>query len=292
MNRRNTLKTLLASLGLGTLSLHPAHAEDRLPVMASFSILGDLVQVVGGDHVQVSTLVDVDQDAHTFEPTPKDARRLLAAKVLVTNGFGLDHWIDKLSRSAGYKGPRVVASQGVKQQGHDPHAWQNPENVMRYVRNIATGLAQADPAHASIYSANAEAYVDTLRQLDQWAKEQLAAVPAEKRKVITSHDAFGYFATHYGVKFLAPQGMDTSSEPSAKQMGQLIRQIKQEHIRALFIENMNSPKLIEQLSREAGATQGPALYSDALSAADGPANTYLKMMRHNVKELVTGMLLN
>lgn len=295
MNRRNTLKTLLGTISIPlsqSLVFSIAHAAERIPVLASFSILGDLVQVVGGDHVQVSVLVDADQDAHTFEPTPKDARRLLASQLLVTNGLGLDHWISKLSRSAGYKGTTVVASTGVKQQGGDPHAWQNPENVMLYVRNIASALMQADPANAATYRTNAERYLDELKQLDQWAKDQLATVPTDKRKVITSHDAFGYFATHFGVRFLAPQGMSTTSEPSAKQMGQLIRQIKQEHIRALFIENMSSPKLIEQLSRETGAKQGPALYSDALSQADGPANTYLKMMRHNVTELVAGMQLN
>lgn len=291
MNRRKAL-LWAASLPLASSLAFNVHAADRIPVMASFSILADLVQLVGGERVQVSTLVEAEQDAHTFEPTPQDARRLLASQLLVTNGFGLDHWIDKLQRAAGYKGKSVVASAGVKQQGRDPHAWQNPDNVVVYVRNIAAALAQLDAANASIYRANAEAYVDELHKLDAWAKDQLNAVPKDKRKVITSHDAFGYFATHYNVRFLAPQGMSTTDEPSAKQMGQLIRQIKQEHIRALFIENMTSPKLIEQLSREAGATVGPALYSDALSKADGPANTYLKMMRHNVTELVKGMQLN
>ena len=174
----------------------------------------------------------------------------------------------------------------------DPHAWQNPHNVILYVRNIATGLAKVDAAGAATYQANAEAYVKELLALDAWAKEQMATIPADKRKVITSHDAFGYFAAQYGVKFLAPQGVNTESEPSAKQVAQLIKQIQREKIRAVFVENMSNPKLIAQLSKDAGAALGASLYADALSKADQPGATYLQMMRHNVTQLVEGMRRN
>ena len=181
------------------------------------------------------------------------------------------------------------------EHGHaesDPHAWQNPNNVVLYVRNIAAGLSRVDPAGASAYLANAEAYVKELQALDSWAKEQFAAIPAVKRKVITSHDAFGYFAAHYGIRFLAPQGVSTEAEPSAKQVAQLIRQIQREKIKAVFVENMSNPKLLAQLSKDAGATVGAALYADALSAPDKLGATYLQMMRHNVTQLAAGMKLN
>lgn len=291
---------LLASATALTLLGGQAQAADKLPVTASFSILGDLVRVVGGDRVAVSTLVGPDQDAHAFEPKPSDVKTILASKLVVHNGLGFEPWANKLTQSAGYKGPVLLASKGVKartmlEDGHtetDPHAWQNPDNVVLYARNIAAALTKADAAGASTYQANAEAYVQELQALDLWAKEQFAGIPPAKRKVITSHDAFGYFAAHYGVTFLAPQGISTEAEPSAKQVAQLIRQIKREKIRAVFVENMGNPQLIAQLSKDAGTTLGASLYADALSAPDQPGATYLQMMRHNVRELVTGMAKN
>jgi zinc/manganese transport system substrate-binding protein len=280
-----------------------SHAADKLPVLASFSILGDLVRVVGGDRVSVTTLVGPDEDAHVFEPKPLDAKNILQTRLLVTNGLGFEPWAQKLVKSAGYKGRSVVASQGIKPRalpgekgrGHaetDPHAWQDPTKVMVYVRNIAAALGQLDPANASRYQGNSEAYVKELQTLDAWAKEQFAAVPAGKRKVITSHDAFGYFGAHYQVSFLAPQGISTEAEPSAKEVAQLIRQIQREKIKAVFVENMSNPKLLAQLSKDAGVTMGPELYVDALSAPGGPADTYLKLMRHNVTRLVSGIQQN
>jgi zinc/manganese transport system substrate-binding protein len=278
-------------------------AADRLPVLASFSILGDLVQVVGGDRVAVTTLVGPDEDAHVFEPKPADAKNLVQTKLLVTNGLGFESWVQKLAKSSGYKGPVLVASQGVKprtlpaekgqsQPETDPHAWQDPTHVILYVRNIATALGKADPAGASTYTANSEAYVKDLQALDSWAKEQFAAIPPAKRKIITSHDAFGYFGAHYKVAFLAPQGISTEAEPSAKQVAQLIRQIQREKIKAVFFENMSHSKLLAQLSKDAGVTVGPELYVDALSKADGPATSYLKLMRYNVTQLADGMRKN
>ncbi len=292
---------LLASATALALLSAPAHAADPLPVTASFSILGDLVRVVGAERVAVTTLVGPDEDAHVFEPKPSDVKTILGSKLLVTNGLGFEPWAGKLAKSAGYKGESVIASKGVKgramadEHGHaesDPHAWQNPNTVVLYVRNIAAGLSRVDPAGASAYQANAEAYVKELLALDSWAKEQFAAIPAVKRKVITSHDAFGYFAAHYGIKFLAPQGVSTEAEPSAKQVAQLIRQLQREKIKAVFVENMTNPKLLAQLSKDAGVTVGAALYADALSAPDKPGSTYLQMMRHNVTQLAAGMKLN
>ena len=279
----------------------PAFAADKLPVMASFSILGDLVQVVGGDRVAVTTLVGPDEDAHVFEPKPADAKNLLQTKLLVTNGLGFETWAQKLVKSAGYKGQTVTASQGIKsrtmldEKGKsetDPHAWQDPRNIVVYVRNIAAALSKLDPAGASTFQANSEAYVKELEALDTESKTAFATVPADKRKVITSHDAFGYFGAHYGIRFLAPQGMSTDSEPSAKEVAKLIKQIQKEKIKAVFVENMSNPKLLAQLSKDAGVTVGPALYVDALSKAGGPADSFLKLMRHNAAQLAAGMKQN
>lgn len=290
----------LLALALCAGTMHSL-AADKLPVMASFSILGDLVQVVGGDRVAVTALVGPDGDAHVFEPKPADAKNLLQTKLLVTNGLGFEPWAQKLVKSAGYKGQIAVASQGIKprtmldEKGKsetDPHAWQDPTNIAVYVRNIAAALSKLDPAGASIYQGNSEAYSKQLEALDAESKTAFAAIAADKRKVITSHDAFGYFGAHYGIRFLAPQGMSTSTEPSAKGVALLIRQIQKEKIKAVFVENISNPKLLSQLSKDAGVTVGPALYVDALSKAGGPADTYLKLMRHNVAQLAAGMKQN
>ncbi|QJC56616.1 Manganese-binding lipoprotein MntA [Polaromonas vacuolata] len=279
-----------------------SNAADKIPVLASFSILGDLVRVVGADRVTVSVLVGPDEDAHVFEPKPSDAKNILQAQLLVTNGLGFEHWAQKLIKSSGYKGLVVVASQGVIAQNMptekgdsvetDPHAWQDPSNVAIYVRNIAAALSKLDPAGARIYQLNSEVYTNELKALDADAKIQISLIPVAKRKVITSHDAFGYFGAHYGIKFLAPQGISTNIEPSAKQIAQLIQQIQMEKIKAIFFENMSSSKLLSQLSKDVGVTVGPELYVDALSKADGPATSYLKLMRYNVTQLVAGMKKN
>jgi zinc/manganese transport system substrate-binding protein len=298
----NLTRRLLLTSGLAlTLLAHStAYAADKLPVTASFSILGDIVRAVGGDRVAVTTLVGPDEDAHVFEPKPTDVKTILASKLVVSNGLGFEPWAGKLIKSAGYKGEALVAAKGVKarqlkEDGHDatdPHAWQNPNNVVLYVRNIAAALSKVDAAGATVYQANAEAYIKELQTLDAWAKEQFAAIPVPKRKVITSHDAFGYFAAQYGITFLAPRGVNADTEPSAKQVAQLIQQIQREKIRAVFVENMSNPKLIDQLSKDAGARVGATLFVDALSGPDKPGATYLQMMRHNVTELVAGMKLN
>ena len=293
---------LLASAALLAV---PAAAADKLPVTASFSILGDLTAVVGGDRVAIHTMVGPDEDAHVFEPRPADARRILQSRLLVLNGLGFEPWAQKLAKSAGYRGETVVVSKGVKaralngEKGHghdhdhaDPHAWQNPDNVAQYVRNIAAALSKIDPAGADTYGANRDAYIRELQALGAWIRSQLATIPAAQRKVITSHDAFGYFAAHYQVRFLAAQGVSTESAPSAREVGELIRQIKREKIRTVFVESMSDPKLVAQLAKDAGASVGASLYSDALSPTGKPAPSYLLMMRHNVTQLVQGMKQN
>ena len=294
-------KLLMAGMAAAGLLFGTAQSADKVPVMASFSILGDLVRVVGGERVSVTTLVGPDEDAHAFEPKPADARAIVQSRLLVVNGLGFEPWAQKLVRSADYKGATVVASKGIKprlmanQKGRDetdPHAWQNPLNVMVYARNIAGSLAKVDPAGAAVYQANAETYVKELQSLDAETNAQFAAIPPDKRKVITSHDAFGYFGARYQIRFLAPLGVSTDSEPSARQVALLIRQIQHEKIKAVFVENMGSPRLLAQLSKDAGATVGPALFVDALSAPGGPAGTYLSLIRHNATQLAAGMRLN
>jgi zinc/manganese transport system substrate-binding protein len=276
------------------------HAAEPIPVVATFSILGDLVKVVGGDRVAVTTLAGPDADAHEFNPSPAHAKAVFNARLFVLNGLNFEPWAQKLAKSAGYKGDTVVASQGVKprqlatESGHthgetDPHAWQNPLNVILYVNNIASRLAKLDPSGAVKYRANAEVYAKQLRAFDAQAKSRFDAIAADKRKVITSHDAFGYLSARYGITMLAPEGISTDAEPSAKHVAELIRQIKREKIKAVFVENMSNRKLIDQLSKDAGVTVGASLYSDALSDASGPASTYLKMMNHNLTQLVAGM---
>ncbi|MBT0571345.1 metal ABC transporter substrate-binding protein [Curvibacter sp. CHRR-16] len=269
----------------------------KLKVLVSFSILADLVKVVGGDAVEVSSLVGANEDAHVFEPKPSHAKTLLGSQLLVVNGLDFEPWMTKLVRSASYKGKTVVASQGVKpltmqEDGHtetDPHAWQNPLNVILYVNNIAQALASVDPAHAADYQARAQAYVQQLQELDSWAQSMFKEVPKAQRKIITSHDAFGYFAQHYQIQFLAAQGLNTESEPSARQIAKLVQQMRREKVRTVFLENMSNPRLITQLSKEAGAQVGATLYADALSAPDQPGATYLGMMRHNIDKLAQSL---
>ena len=296
------LRTLLMAFGAAlTLLGGPCRAQAPLPVVASFSILGDLVRGVGAERVTVTTLVGPDEDAHVFEPKPAHAKAILQSRLLVVNGLGFEPWAARLARSAGYQGTTLVASQGVRGRtltdgnGHtetDPHAWQDPNNGVLYVRNIAAALSRLDPAGAALYQRNSDALVQQLLSLDAWAKARFAALPAAKRKVITSHDAFGYFAARYGLQFSAPQGVSTDAEPSAQGVARLIRQIRREKIRAVFLENMGDPKLLSQLSKDAGVELGASLYADALSAPDQPGATYLQMLRYNVTQLVAGMQRN
>lgn len=286
----------------------PASAQTPIKAVATFSILGDLLAEVAGDKVELSVVVGPDIDAHAYQPRPTDARALAEAKVLVSNGLGFEGWIDRLAKAAPFKGKAIVATAGVAtlkagaghghshghSHGHgpDPHCWQDVQRARTYVANIAKGLAEADPANAAYYRERAQAFDRRLVDLDAWVKAEIARVPADKRRAITGHDSFRYFSSAYGVKFQSPRGYNTSSEPSARDVATLIREVREQRIKALFVENMTNPGLIDQIARESGAVVGPRLYTDALSGPDGPAPTYEKMMRHNVTALVAGMLKN
>jgi len=307
---RTTRRQLVTALAMGgALAALPALGQQKPKVVASFSILTDLVATIGGERIDLVTLVGADKDAHTYQPTTGDSRTVAGAQILVTNGLGFEPWADRLAGAAPFKGRRIVVTAAVPRERHladqhhhghshgprggsDPHMWQDVALVRLYVGAIAKGLAEADPAGADGYRQRAEAYDKRLAELDAWVREQIAAVPAAKRRVITGHDAFRYFARAYGVTFRAPQGLSTAQEASARDVATLIQQIRREGIRAIFIENMSSPKLIEQIAREAGGVVGPALYVDALSARGGPADSYEKMFRHNVAALVAGMAKN
>jgi zinc/manganese transport system substrate-binding protein len=273
------------------LSANPAWADTRLRVVATFSILADLVGEVGGDAVEIVTLVGPNGDAHTYQPRPTDARTLATAKVLVSNGLGFEGWIDRLADAAGFKGTRIVASAGAPADA-DPHCWQDVACARRYVANIAHGLAKADPDNAAAYRARAAQYDQRLAALDAWIRREIAAVPENRRQAITGHASFRYFARAYDVRFSAPRGYSTDSEPTARDVANLIRQVREQKVKAVFVENMTNPALIAEIARDSGAIVGPRLYSDALSKPDGPASTYEAMMRHNVAALVAGMQKN
>ena len=279
-----------------------ADAADKVKAVASFSILGDMVKQVGGDRIELVTLVGPDGDAHVFEPTPADAKTLANAQILFVNGLGFEGWMDRLEKSSGFKGTTVVASNGVKartmveeedgtaEEITDPHAWQSLANGKLYVANIRDGLIAVDPDGKAIYEANGAKYLDEIAAEDDAVKAALAKLPEDRRKIITSHDAFGYFGAAYGLKVIAPEGVSTEAEASAKDVAKIIRQIKGEHIPAVFMENISDPRMMEQLARESGAQMGGRLYSDALSRTNGPAATYLLMMRYNVERLRDAMI--
>ena len=300
MKHRATMQIALAfALALGLTG--SAQATDKLKAVASFSILGDMVQKVGGDRVELITLVGPDGDAHVYEPTPADARNLAASQILFVNGLGFEGWMDRLEKSSGFKGKVVVASTGVKPRTMvedeggkpetitDPHAWQDLENGKLYVANIRDALIAVDPDGKSVYEANAANYLDAIAKEETAVKQALAALPKDRRKIITSHDAFGYFGAAYGLEVIAPEGVSTESEASAQDVAKIIRQIKTEKIPAVFMENITDHRLLDQIARETGAKIGGELYTDALSGPDGPAATYLDMFRHNVGTLTAAL---
>jgi zinc/manganese transport system substrate-binding protein len=284
---------LIALLALGASPALAASVE----AVASFSILGDMVQVVGGDRVHVTTIVGPNADTHVYEPKPSDAAAVARAQVFFVNGLGFEGWMDRFVQSTGYTGPLVVASRGIKSHTMeddgktvtDPHAWQSLQNGILYVKNIKQALCAVDADGCILYDVNAARYVSAITALDREVKDEIAAVATLKRKVITTHDAFGYFGEEYGVEFLAPVGISTDAEPSAMDVAKLITQIRTEGVSALFIENMSDSRLLQQIASETGVKLGGELYADALSPPDGPAETYLEMFRHNVELLIAAM---
>jgi len=265
-----------------------------IPVVATFSILGDFVREVGGEAVDVAVIVGPDGDAHVYEPTPADGKKLQQAKLVFVNGLGFEGWLDRLIAASRTKAHVVVASAGVKPrrlEGHpDPHAWQDVANARRYVENIRDALKSADPARAALFEARAGAYLQKLDALDAEVQAAIEKIPKERRRVVSTHDAFGYFSARYGVEFIAPQGVSTESEASARDVARIIDAVKKEKVAAVFLENVLDPRLARSISADSGAKMGGALYSDALSPPDGPAPDYIAMVRHNVKELLSALI--
>lgn len=333
MHIRNQLLAL--SLGASLIAVaSQASAEEPIKVVASFSILGDMVKEIGGDHVALTTLVGPDGDAHVYEPTPSDARAVGEAKLLVVNGFQFEGWLPRLVETAEFKGQEVVATTGLDpipfaaeaEEGHDhaagekpeaghedhaagethtagepagheghdhgtndPHAWQSLANGAVYAENIVKGLSAADPDNAADYRAKGDAYIAEIKAMDARMKSELEAIPEERRKVVTSHDAFGYFAKAYQVSFIAPEGVSTETEASAADVAKIIDQIKHDGISAVFVENISDTRLIDRIAAETDAKIGGTLYSDALSGPDGPAATYLGMFQNNIDQIVAAL---
>jgi zinc/manganese transport system substrate-binding protein len=301
-----TRRQALAATALAALFAAPsARAQDRLNVIASFSILGDFVKNVGGDRVEVATLVGPNGNAHVYAPSPGDAKKVADAKLVFVNGLGFEGWLERLVKASGTKAPIVVATKGIKpleragehEHDHDhdhgradPHAWQSVANAKIYVANIRDALIAADPAGKDAYSANAAAYLAKLDALEHDVREVIAKIPADRRRVITSHSAFGYFQDAYGVNFTAPQGVSTEAEASAKDVAAIIAQIRKQKVAAVFLENVTDPRLVEQVARETGAKVGGTLYSDALTDDKGDATTYIDLMRHNLRQLASALV--
>ena len=271
-------------------------------MLVSFSTLEDIVHEVGGDDVSVTSLIGLDSDAHVFEPRPDQLRLLAHAQPFVVNGLGLEGWETRLVQSAQYRGPVVIDSHGITpietaEPGAvspvpDPHAWQNVKNAEIYAANIAHALESADPARADDHRRGLDRYQAKLETLDREVRAELAGIPPAKRRVITAHDAFAYYGQAYDVTFLAPEGLITDSEASAEGIARLIRQIRREGIKALFLENVSGPRLMEAPAHEVGAKLGPPLFSDALSRADESASTYAKMIGYNTAALKEDLLKN
>jgi zinc/manganese transport system substrate-binding protein len=290
------------------LPMASARAQEKLPVVASFSILGDFVSQVGGDRVAVTVLVGPNGDAHVYQPKPGDARALSDARLIVVNGHDFESWMPRLLRSSGAKALVVEATRGIEMLeadeahahdhggGHahdhgatDPHAWADIENAKLYVRTIAEALTQVDPAGGAVYAENAARYVAQLDAVAAEAEAAFAAVPPGERRIITSHDAFAYFAKAYDLTILSPSGVNTDAEPTPAAIARLIRQVKDKKVRAVFVENIADRRIVDQIAGETGAKVGGTLYSDALSAADGPAATYIAMVRHNVATIADAL---
>jgi len=309
-------RRFLAIAGLVCLALSgpvQAQVQAEVPrrVIVSFSILADIASVIGGERLDVTTLVPAGADAHMFQPTPGDAKALARADILISSGLNFEPWLDRLVTASGFRGQWIVASRGIRARsaaghqhgsgdGHnhgpgaggradDPHVWQDLRLMQQYVETIATGLAGADPAHAAGYRSRAAAYRAELAALDAWATAEIETVARAHRRVISQHDAFGYLADRYLIEFMAPQGINTGSEASAEQVGRLVRQIRRSRVQAVFFESIANPRLMEQIAKEANVRLGGRLYSDALSPPGGEADSFLKMYRLNIVRLVEAM---
>jgi len=288
LTRRDALAISFAALAA------PAFAgTQKIPVVASFSIIGDFVRELGGDRVSVTTIVGPDGDAHVYQPSPADGRKIAQARVIFVNGLGFEGWLERLISATKSKGAVVTLGKGVAarkdEERTDPHAWQDVANAKIYVNEIRDALIAADPEGAESYKTNAAAYLSKLDALDAETVKTLDAIPMERRRVVSTHDAFGYFSARYGVAFIAPQGVSTEAEASARDIARIIDAVKQHKVGAVFLENVADPRLARRIAAETGARVGGTLYSDALSDAKGDGANYIDMMRHNVRELAKAL---
>jgi zinc/manganese transport system substrate-binding protein len=295
LSRRFFLGTALATVAGAFARAEKAATR----AVASFSILADFARNVGGERVELATLVGPNGNAHVYAPSPADAKRVADARLVFVNGMGFEGWLDRLVKASGTKATIVVASRGIKARERangsvehdkiDPHAWQSVSNAKIYVANIRNALLAADPAGSSLYDTHAARYLAQLDTLEREVREAIAKIPSDRRRVISTHDAFGYFDAAYGIHFVAPQGVSTETEVSARDIAAIIGQIRTQKIPAVFLENVTDPRLMRQIASETGAKIGGVLYSDALTDASGDAPTYIDMVRHNLKQL-TGAL--
>ncbi|WJR79409.1 metal ABC transporter substrate-binding protein [Bradyrhizobium sp. NP1] len=288
------MRRVLRALGVALLlAASSAQAGDRLRVVASFSILADFVREIGGDRAEVTALVGANGDVHVYSPTPADARQVAEARLVVVNGLGLEGWLPRLVQSSGGKAVIVTATNSIAPlrlgSAADPHAWQSVANARIYVRNIRDALVAADPANADMFRANAERYGAALDALETEVRAAIAEIPEGRRKVISTHNAFGYFAAAYGIAFIAPSGVSTESEPGARDVAAIVSQIRAARIPAVFIENVSDPRLIERIAAETGAKVGGTLFSDALTGENGPCPTYIELVRHNIRTLTRAL---
>ncbi|MBU2240615.1 MAG: zinc ABC transporter substrate-binding protein [Gammaproteobacteria bacterium] len=296
MNKIPFALTLLSTLTLGTTLAH-ASPEKPVPVVASFSILADVVKQVGGDLVDVTSLIPANGDPHEFSPSPKDAKTIKNASATFISGEGLESWFTKMVKASGSDKPTTVVSEGINthtfvedgEEVTDPHVWNSIPNVIVWVNNIEKTLENIDPEYASTYQANAQKYTQQLTQLNKKIHAEIDTIPVSKRQVLTSHDAFGYYAKEYKVKFLAPLGLSTETEATAADVASLIDQIKQEQIKTYFIENSNDARLVKQIANATGAKPGGELYPESLSDTNGPASSYLKLMNYNTHQIVSAL---
>jgi len=303
------LRFLLILVGLAAAaSILPASAQQeatKLKVVATFSMLGDFARNVGGDRVDVTTLVRPNGDVHVYTPTTADAEAIRNAGLVIVNGLGLEGWLPRLVESSGGHATTVVATHGIVPRkvaageilsrdlgagSLDPHAWQSVADAEIYVVNIRDAMVAADRANAATYKANTSAYLAKLETLDRDVRKALALIPVERRRVISTHNAFGYFAAAYDVTFVAPQGVSTEPEPSARDIATIITQIRKEKIPAVFLENISDPRLMRQIASETGAAIGGTLYSDSLTAKDGEAPSYIEMVRHNIRTIASALM--
>ena len=309
LTRRATLASLLGLLTLPLTTRAQTPAAAPLSVVATFSVLGDLTQAVGGENIHLTTLIGPGVDAHTYDPSPADLAMLEQADVIVENGLGFEPWLDNFLESTNFQGERIIASDGVTPRhadetghdgeaahdehgGEDPHIWHSVPNAIAMVENIHDGLQAADPDRAATYDANAQAKIADLQALDAWVREQVGTLPEERRKLVTSHDTFGYFADTYGFEIIGTALGSLSTEvgdPSARQIAQLIAQIQETGVPAIFAENVSNPELMDSIAAEAGVVLAPSLYSDALGAPGTPGDTYDGMMRSNVETIVQAL---